>query len=115
MLPRMRSRFSVGSLLLVLALTGPPLNARVIEIASQRSLAKRYSNREDYLARYQKPVEDLVKQRWILQVDRTPLLHRAGAGMGRGHEIDLLNVGLAGVGLLLARVFRMSLFVIAAR
>jgi Alpha/beta hydrolase domain len=78
MLPRMRSRFSVGSLL-VLALTGPPLNARVIrvEMASRRSLAERYSKREDYLARHQKAVEDLVKQRWILQVDRTPLLHRA--------------------------------------
>ena len=35
-------------------------------------------NREDYLGRYGKAVEDLVKQRWILEEDRAALLRRGG-------------------------------------
>jgi hypothetical protein len=42
----------------------------------RRSIAERYAGREDYLARYQAAVEDLVQQRWILPEDRAALLHR---------------------------------------
>lgn len=48
--------------------TGPP----------RKSIAERYLNREDYLGRYGKAVEDLVKQRWILEEDRAALLRRGG-------------------------------------
>ena len=40
------------------------------------SIAERYSNREDYLTRYNSAVEELVKQRWILTEDREALLQR---------------------------------------
>jgi hypothetical protein len=42
----------------------------------RRSIAERYANREDYLARYKAAVNDLVQQRWILPEDRTALIHR---------------------------------------
>jgi len=42
----------------------------------RRSIEERYSGREDYLTRYTKAVDDLVKQRWILPEDREALLHR---------------------------------------
>jgi hypothetical protein len=42
----------------------------------RKSIAERYSDREDYMARYKNAVDDLVKQRWILPEDRDPLLHR---------------------------------------
>jgi Alpha/beta hydrolase domain len=42
----------------------------------RKSIAERYADREDYLARYKTAVDDLVKQRWILPEDREPLLHR---------------------------------------
>ena len=42
----------------------------------RKSIAERYSNREDYSARYKAAVDDLVKQRWILPEDREPLLRR---------------------------------------
>ena len=41
----------------------------------RRSVAERYVNRDDYLLRYTKAVDDLVKQRWILPEDRDSLLH----------------------------------------
>jgi hypothetical protein len=40
------------------------------------SIAERYSGREDYLTRYTKAVDDLVKQRWILPEDRDAVLAR---------------------------------------
>jgi hypothetical protein len=43
---------------------------------SRRSIAERYSTREDYMTRYTSAVDDLVKQRWILPEDRTALLSR---------------------------------------
>jgi len=42
----------------------------------RKSIAERYSNREDYLARYAKALDDLVKQRWILPEDRDRVLKR---------------------------------------
>jgi hypothetical protein len=42
----------------------------------RRSIAERYSGREDYLASYTKAVDDLVKQRWILPEDRDAVLAR---------------------------------------
>lgn len=42
------------------------------------SIAERYRGREDYLARYAKAVDELVKQRWILAEDREALLRRGG-------------------------------------
>lgn len=43
----------------------------------RKSIAERYSGRDDYLARYAKAVDDLVKQRWILPEDRESVLTRA--------------------------------------
>jgi Alpha/beta hydrolase domain len=42
----------------------------------RKSIAERYAGREDYLARYQAALDDLVQQRWILPEDRAVLLHR---------------------------------------
>jgi len=41
------------------------------------SIAERYSGRDDYLIRYATAVDDLVKQRWILQEDRLAVGHRS--------------------------------------
>ncbi len=45
---------------------------------SRKSIAERYTNREDYLDRYFRALDELVKQRWILQQNREALLRRAG-------------------------------------
>jgi hypothetical protein len=42
----------------------------------RKSVAERYFNREDYVTRYTKALDDLVKQRWILPEDREAVLHR---------------------------------------
>ena len=42
----------------------------------RKSIAERYSGQEDYIERYSKAVDDLIKQRWILPEDRQTLLHR---------------------------------------
>jgi alpha/beta hydrolase family protein len=42
----------------------------------RKSVAERYAGREDYLSRYSRAVDELVKQRWILEEDRAALLHR---------------------------------------
>jgi hypothetical protein len=42
----------------------------------RKSIAERYAGREDYLARFQSAVDDLVKQCWILPEDRAALIHR---------------------------------------
>jgi Alpha/beta hydrolase domain len=43
----------------------------------RKSIAERYASREDYLDRYRRALDELVKQRWILQEDREVLAHRA--------------------------------------
>jgi len=43
----------------------------------RKSIAERYASREDYLNRYAKETDSLVKQRWILPEDRKALLERA--------------------------------------
>ena len=40
------------------------------------SIAERYRDRDDYLVRYEKAVDALIEQRWILLEDRATLLHR---------------------------------------
>jgi hypothetical protein len=42
----------------------------------RKSIAERYAGREDFMTRYKKAVDDLVKQRWILSEDREALIHR---------------------------------------
>jgi hypothetical protein len=42
----------------------------------RRSIAERYAGREDYLGRYGQAVDQLVKQRWILNEDRAALMRR---------------------------------------
>jgi len=43
----------------------------------RNSVAERYASREDYLARYARALDELIKQRWILPEDRAALQHRA--------------------------------------
>jgi hypothetical protein len=42
----------------------------------RKSIAERYADREDYLSRYSRAVDELVAQRWILKTDRAALLER---------------------------------------
>jgi hypothetical protein len=42
----------------------------------RKSVAERYAGREDYLNRYGRALDELVKQRWILEEDRAALLRR---------------------------------------
>jgi Alpha/beta hydrolase domain len=42
----------------------------------RKSIAERYSSAEDYMTRYKNALNDLVKQRWILQEDQEALLRR---------------------------------------
>ena len=42
----------------------------------RKSIAERYADRDDYMARYKNTVDDLVKQHWILPEDRDAMLHR---------------------------------------
>jgi hypothetical protein len=42
----------------------------------RRSIAERYSSREDYMGRFTRALDDLIQQRWILPEDRAVLLHR---------------------------------------
>ena len=44
----------------------------------RKSIAERYSSREDYLARFTRALDELVQQRWIVPEDRAALLQRAG-------------------------------------
>jgi len=43
----------------------------------RKSIAERYTSREDYVHRYGRALEELVKLRWILEEDRASLLRRA--------------------------------------
>jgi hypothetical protein len=51
----------------------------------RKSVAERYASREAYLGEFAKATDDLVRQRWILPVDRAALLQRGG------EEWDLLG------------------------
>lgn len=42
----------------------------------RKSIAERYAGREDYLRRYAAAVDELVKQRWLLEEDRVVLMQR---------------------------------------
>ena len=42
----------------------------------RRAVAERYASREEYLSRYSRAVDELVKQRWILEEDRAGLMRR---------------------------------------
>jgi len=42
----------------------------------RRSIDERYGNREEYISRYAKAVDDLIQQRWILPEDREAVLAR---------------------------------------
>ncbi len=42
----------------------------------RKSIAERYPSREDYVSRYTIALDNLIKQRWILEEDRAALLHR---------------------------------------
>lgn len=42
----------------------------------RKSIAERYSGRDDYMAHFTKATDELVKQRWILPEDRGALLRR---------------------------------------
>jgi hypothetical protein len=42
-------------------------------------ISQRYAGRDDYLARYAKAVDELVKERWILPEDRAALMERGEA------------------------------------
>lgn len=43
------------------------------------SIDERYSSRDDYLARYQRAVDELVKERWILPIDAAALMKQGAA------------------------------------
>ena len=45
----------------------------------RRSIAERYSSREDYLARFARALDELIKQRWILAEDREAMVGRSQA------------------------------------
>jgi hypothetical protein len=42
----------------------------------RKSIAERYSDREEYMTRYKKAVDDLLKERWILPEDQDALIRR---------------------------------------
>jgi Alpha/beta hydrolase domain len=42
----------------------------------RKSIAERYEGRADYVTRYARAIDDLVKQRWLLEEDRAMLLRR---------------------------------------
>jgi hypothetical protein len=42
----------------------------------RRAVAERYAGRQDYLTRYSRAVDELVKQRWLLEEDRPRLMRR---------------------------------------
>jgi len=42
----------------------------------RKSIAERYSSREEYMAKFASALDDLVKQRWILPEDRAAVLER---------------------------------------
>jgi Alpha/beta hydrolase domain len=49
---------------------------RIQKADPRKSIAERYTNREDYLQKYAAALDELVKRRWILEEDRAAILHR---------------------------------------
>jgi hypothetical protein len=49
---------------------------------ARKSIAERYTSREEYLHRCGRALDELVKQRWILEEDRASLLRRADQEWG---------------------------------
>jgi|KBSMisStaDraftv2_1062788.scaffolds.fasta_scaffold03104_6 hypothetical protein len=45
----------------------------------RKSIAERYASREDYMKRYAKAVDELVRERWILPEDRETMLRQGEA------------------------------------
>ena len=43
----------------------------------RKSIAERYSDRNDYIRKYTSAVDELIKERWILQEDRSAFVQRA--------------------------------------
>jgi hypothetical protein len=52
--------------------------ARAAAHDPRKSIAERYASREEYLSRYSAAVDDLVRQRWLLEEDRAALIQRGG-------------------------------------
>jgi len=52
--------------------------ARAAAHDPRKSIAERYASREEYLNRYSAAVDDLVRQRWLLEEDRAALIERGG-------------------------------------
>lgn len=42
----------------------------------RKSIAERYTGKDDYMARFTKALDELVRQRWILPEDRDAVMHR---------------------------------------
>ncbi|PYX69619.1 MAG: hypothetical protein DMG78_21515, partial [Acidobacteria bacterium] len=42
----------------------------------RKSIAERYAGHDDYMARFTKATDELVKQRWILPEDREAVIQR---------------------------------------
>ncbi len=42
----------------------------------RKSIAERYTDRDDYMTRYRTAIDGLVKERWILPEDREAMIHR---------------------------------------
>lgn len=42
----------------------------------RKSIAERYTGRPDYMAKFTRPLGDLIRQRWTLPEDRAALLER---------------------------------------
>ncbi len=52
----------------------------------RKSIAERYTSRDDYLGRYKKAADNLVQQRWILPKTAQPC-SSAGSWNGQQHEV----------------------------
>ena len=42
----------------------------------RKSIAERYTNQQDYMAKFTRALDDLIEQRWILPEDRPSLLRQ---------------------------------------
>lgn len=54
----------------------------------RQSIVERYRNRFEYLTRYSAAVNALVKENWVLEEDRIPMLHHAGEEWDLAMEPD---------------------------
>jgi TonB family protein len=62
----------------------------------RKSIAERYANREEYLSKYKSALDDLVKQRWILEEDRPAVLERGEQEWTEAMSPPIGQVGEAG-------------------